>query len=189
MARTTNSLANDVSSPIGSSNGETKAAVIIIAAVDGFALGGGLELVLVCDIVIASKRSTFGFPEIKRGIFPADGGTQRMIKSIGIMRTKKMMLFGEHYTAEQMYEWGLVTFLADNDKFEGILHEKASILGNSATIGLFIIKKCINYGTQVPLDLGMQFEQFGWSLNSQSRDVSEGVTAFLEKRAPKFKGK
>jgi enoyl-CoA hydratase/carnithine racemase len=162
---------------------------IIIAAVDGFALGGGLELVLVCDIVIATKRSTFGFPEIKRGIFPADGGTQRMVRSIGLMKTKKMMVFGDHYTAEKMYEWGLVAFLVDDDKFEEVIHEKASLIGNSATIGLFVIKKCVNYGTQVPLNLGMQFEQLGSGLNSQSKDVSEGITAFLQKRSPKFKGK
>ena len=162
---------------------------IIIAAVDGFALGGGLELVLVCDIVIASKRSTFGFPEINRGIFPADGGTQRIVRSLGVMRAKKMIVFGEHYTAEQMYEWGLIAYLVDDDKFEEFVHEKASWVGNAPTKGLFVIKKCINYGTQAPLNLGIQFEQLGFSINSQSKDVIEGVEAFLQKRAPKFKGK
>lgn len=161
----------------------------LIAAVDGFALGGGFELVLVCDIVIASKRSRFGFPEIVRGIFPANGGTQRLIRNLGKFRTKQLMFFGDHYTAEQMYEYGIVSFLADDDKFEDLVHEKASWLGNAATNSLFVIKKCIDYGSQVPLNVGLQFEHLGFAVNSMSKDVIEGVSAFLQKRQPKFRGK
>jgi len=161
----------------------------LIAAVDGYALGGGLELVLVCDIVIASKRSEFGFPEIKRGIFPGNGGTQRMIRHLGKMRVNRMMYFGEHFTAEQMNEWGFISFLIDDDKFEEFVHEKASQIGNSATNALFVIKKCVQYGTQVPLNVGLQFEHWGYALNTTSQDVTEGITAFLEKRIPKFQGK
>lgn len=161
----------------------------LIAAVDGYALGGGLELVLVCDIVIASKRSEFGFPEIRRGIFPANGGTQRMIRQIGKMRVNRMMYFGEHFTAEQMNDWGFISFLVDDDKFEEFVHEKAFQIGNSATNALFVIKKCIQYGTQVPLNVGLQFEHWGYALNTTSQDVREGITAFLEKRSPKFQGK
>ncbi len=161
----------------------------LIAAVDGFALGGGFELVLVCDVIIASKRSSFGFPEIKRGIFPANGGTQRLIRHLGKFKTKELLFFGEHYTAEQMYEWNIVSFLADDDKFEELLHEKASWLGNAPTNSLFVIKKCIDYGSQVPLNVGLQFEHLGYAVNSVSKDVMEGVSAFLQKRQPKFKGK
>lgn len=161
----------------------------LIAAVDGYALGGGFELVLVCDIVIASKRSTFGFPEITRGIFPANGGTQRLIEHLGKYRVKELMFFGEHYPAEKMHEWGIVSFLVNDEKFEEIVHEKASSLGNAATNSLFIIKKAIDYGSQVPLDIGLQFEQMGYAINSTSQDVTEGVSAFLEKRKPKFQGK
>ncbi len=161
----------------------------LIAAVDGYALGGGLELVLVCDIVIASKRSEFGFPEIRRGIFPGNGGTQRMIRHLGKMRVNRMMYFGEHFTAEQMNEWGFISFLIDDDNFEEFVREKASQIGNSATNALFVIKKCVQYGTQVPLNVGLQFEHWGYALNTTSQDVNEGITAFLEKRTPKFKGK
>ena len=161
----------------------------LIAAIDGYALGGGFELVLVCDISIASKRSTFGFPEIQRGIFPANGGTQRLIRNLGKMRVKRMMFFGEHYTAEQMFDWGVISFVVDDDKFEDIVHERASWLGNAATNSLFLIKKSIDYGTQTPLNIGLQFEQMGYAINSRSKDVTEGVTAFLEKRTPKFQGK
>jgi len=161
----------------------------LIAAVDGYALGGGFELVLVCDIVIASKRSTFGFPEIKRGIAPFNGGTQRLIRSLGKIRTKTMIFFGDHYPAEIMYNWGLVSFLVENDKFEEFVQEKATWLGNAATKSLFLIKKAIDYGTQAPLNLGLQFEHLGFAVNSKSKDVIEGVTAFLQKREPKFTGK
>ena len=160
----------------------------LIAAVDGFALGGGFELVLVCDIVIASKRSTFGFPEIKRGIAPFNGGTQRLIRNIGKIRTKRMIFFGDHYSAEEMYNWGAVSYLVDDDKFEEFVEQKATWIGNAPTKSLFVIKKAIDYGTQSPLNLGLQFEHLGYAINSQSKDVMEGVTAFLEKRTPKFTG-
>jgi enoyl-CoA hydratase/3-hydroxyacyl-CoA dehydrogenase len=99
------------------------------------------------------------------------------------------MYFGEHFTAEQMNEWGFISFLIDDDNFEEFVREKASQIGNSATNALFVIKKCVQYGTQVPLNVGLQFEHWGYALNSTSQDVIEGVTAFLEKRTPKFKGK
>ncbi|MFW9826443.1 MAG: enoyl-CoA hydratase/isomerase family protein [Candidatus Thorarchaeota archaeon] len=161
----------------------------IIAAIDGYALGGGFELVLVCDISIASKRSTFGFPEIQRGIFPANGGTQRLIRNLGKMRVKRMMFFGEHYTAEELFKWGVISFVVDDDKFEDFVHERATWLGNAATNSLFLIKKSIDYGTQVPFNIGLQFEQMGYAINTHSKDVAEGINAFLEKRTPKFQGK
>ncbi len=160
----------------------------LIAAVDGYALGGGFELALVCDIIIASKRSIFGFPEIKRGIAPLNGGTQRLIRNLGKIRTKTMIYFGEHYSAEEMYNWGIISFLVDNGQFEDFVHQKASWIGNAATKSLFVIKKAIDYGSQAPLNLGLQFEHLGYAINSQSKDVIEGVTAFLHKREPKFTG-
>ncbi|MFW9819944.1 MAG: enoyl-CoA hydratase/isomerase family protein, partial [Candidatus Thorarchaeota archaeon] len=154
-----------------------------IAAIIGF------ELVLVCDISIASRRSIFGFPEIQRGIFPANGGTQRLIRNLGKMRVKRMMFFGEHYTADQMFEWGVISFVIDDDKFEDFVHERASWLGNAATNSLFLIKKSIDYGTQTSLNIGLQFEQMGYAINTRSMDVAEGITAFREKRKPQFQGK
>ena len=160
----------------------------LIAAVDGYALGGGFELALVCDIIIASKRSTFGFPEIKRGVAPFNGGTQRLIRNLGKIRTKTMIFFGDHYNAEEMFKWGIISFLVDDEKFENFVHQKASWIGNAPTKSLFVIKKAIDYGSQAPLNLGLQFEHLGYAINSQSKDVIEGVTAFLQKREPKFTG-
>ncbi len=160
----------------------------LIAGVDGFALGGGLELTLVCDVVMASKRSRFGFPEIERGIFPSNGGTQRMAQHIGVARVFNMIYFGEHYSAEQMHEWGYVTHLIEDDDFENYLHQKMKSLGEAATTSLAIIKKCIRFGTQVPLNIGLQFEEMGFGINSTAQDIGEGIKAFLTRREPKFKG-
>jgi len=161
----------------------------VIAAVDGFAFGGGCELSLVCDIVIATKRSFFGFPEIARGIFPGNGGTQRMVRNIGLSRSMKMCYFGERESAETMHDWGYVSFLCnDGDEFESLIHEKASLLGNSATTGLFCIKRAVKFGTQVPLNVGNTLEMFGFGINSASKDTNEGIMAFLQKRDPKFTG-
>ncbi|MFO7796798.1 MAG: enoyl-CoA hydratase/isomerase family protein [Promethearchaeia archaeon] len=161
----------------------------VIAAVDGYALGGGCELTLVCDIVIASKRSFFGFPEIQRGIFPANGGTQRMARHIGLARTTKMIYFGERVSAEEMHEWGYVSFLAEEgDEFESLVNEKASWLGHAATTSLTVIKKCLKFGTEVPPNIGLQFEQLGFGVNSAAEDVKEGINAFLRRKEPEFKG-
>ena len=161
----------------------------LIAAVDGFALGGGCELVLVCDIVIASKRSTFGFPEIHRGILPANGGCIRMARRIGVNRAIRMAYFGEQFTAEQMIDFGLVSWVAnDGEEFENLVHEKAKWLGDAATTALYVIKKCTKFGTQVPVEIGLHLEQLGFGLNSASSDVKEGINAFLKKTEPKYKG-
>ncbi|MHA2474934.1 MAG: enoyl-CoA hydratase/isomerase family protein, partial [Promethearchaeota archaeon] len=161
----------------------------VIAAVDGYAFGGGCELSLVCDIIIATKRSFFGFPEIARGIFPGNGGTQRMVRHIGLARALKMCYYGERESAETMFNWGYVSFLCDDgDDFENLIHERASMLGNSATTALFCIKKAVKFGSQVPLQIGNIFEMLGFGVNSGSKDVNEGIMAFLQKRDPKFTG-
>jgi enoyl-CoA hydratase/carnithine racemase len=99
------------------------------------------------------------------------------------------MFFGEHYSAEEMFDWGVISFVIDDDKFEDFIHERASWLGNAATNSLFLIKKSIDYGTQVPANIGLQFEQMGYAINTRSKDVAEGIQAFLEKRKPEFQGR
>ncbi|MFW9999091.1 MAG: enoyl-CoA hydratase/isomerase family protein [Candidatus Hodarchaeota archaeon] len=161
----------------------------VIGAVDGYAFGGGCELTLVCDIIIATKRSFFGFPEIARGIFPGNGGTQRMARRIGVNRALNMIYFGERVSAEKMHEWGHVSYLCDDgEAFENLIHEKASWLGSGPTTALLVIKKAVKFGTQVPIEIGNIFEMFGFGVNAGSKDVNEGIQAFLQKREPKFTG-
>jgi len=150
----------------------------IIAAVDGFALGGGCELVLCCDIVIATDRSEFGLPEINRGIFPANGGITRMASRIGVNRALRMAMFGEHHSAKTMLEWGLVSWIAPaGDEFERLVHEKAKWLGDAPTTSLFIIKKCVKFGTRY-IQLGLMMEQLGFGEVFTSFDAKEGIAAF-----------
>jgi enoyl-CoA hydratase/carnithine racemase len=162
----------------------------LIAAVDGFALGGGCEIVLTCDIVIASDRAKFGLPEIHRGIFPANGGVTRMASKIGVNRALRMAMFGEQFDAKTMLDWGLVSWMAPaGDEFEKLIHEKAKWLGDMPTTALFVIKKCVKYGTR-DIPLGLMMEQLGFGVNSASFDSTEGIMAFNRKiKCPKCGGK
>ncbi|TFG27742.1 MAG: hypothetical protein EU532_06800 [Promethearchaeota archaeon] len=162
----------------------------LIAAVDGFALGGGCEIVLTCDIVIASDRAKFGLPEIHRGIFPANGGITRMASKIGVNRAMRMAMFGEQFDAKTMLDWGLVSWMAPaGDEFEKLVHEKAKWLGDMPTTALFVIKKCVKFGTR-DIPLGLMMEQLGFGVNSASFDSTEGILAFNRKiKCPKCGGK
>ncbi|MFX1322125.1 MAG: enoyl-CoA hydratase/isomerase family protein [Promethearchaeota archaeon] len=162
----------------------------LIAAVDGFALGGGFELVLTCDIVIASDRAIFGTPEIHRGIFSSNGGVTRLAERIGLNRALRVGYFGEQFDAKTMLDWGLVTWMAPaGEEFEKLVHEKAKWLGEAPTTALFIIKKCVKFGTRYP-QLGIMMEQLGFGVNSSSFDSKEGIAAFNRKvRCPVCNGK
>lgn len=162
----------------------------LIAAVDGFALGGGFEIVLTCDIVIASDRAIFGTPEIHRGIFSANGGVTRLAERIGLNRALRVGYFGEQFDAKTMHDWGLVTWMAPaGDEFEKLVHEKAKWLGDAPTTALFIIKKCVKFGTRYP-QLGIMMEQLGFGVNSASFDSKEGIAAFNRRvRCPVCNGK
>jgi len=162
----------------------------LIAAVDGFALGGGCEITLCCDIVIATDRALFGLPEINRGIFPANGGITRMAARIGINRALKMAMFGEHIDAKTMLDWGYVSWMAPaGEAFEKLVHEKAKWLGEAPTTALYIIKNVVKFGTRYP-ELGCMMEQFGFGVNSASFDTKEGIMAFNRKvKCPKCGGK
>ena len=162
----------------------------LIAAVDGFALGGGLELTLACDIVIATDRSRFGLPEVNRGIIPANGGVSRMAARIGVNRALRMCMFGEHHDAKTMQDWGYVSWVAPaGEEFEKIVHEKAKWFGEAATTALYVIKNCIKFGTQHP-QIGLIMEQIGFGMNAGGFDMKEGILAFNRKvKCPVCKGK
>jgi len=162
----------------------------LIAAVDGFAYGGGCELVLCCDLVIVSDRSSLGLPEIQRGIFPANGGVTRMAERIGTNRALQLAMTGDPIDGQTAVDWGLANWIAPaGEEFEKLVHEKAKWFGDAATTALFVIKKCVKFGTR-NVQLGTIMEQMGFGINQVSHDAKEGIMAFNRKvKCPKCGGK
>jgi len=162
----------------------------LIAAVDGFAYGGGCELVLCCDLVIVSDRSSLGLPEIQRGIFPANGGVTRMAERVGTNRALQLAMTGDPIDGQTAVDWGLANWIAPaGEEFEKLVHEKAKWFGDAATTALFVIKKCVKFGTR-NVQLGTIMEQMGFGINQVSHDAKEGIMAFNRKvKCPKCGGK
>ena len=153
----------------------------VIAAVDGFALGGGCELVLACDIVICTERSKLGLPEVHRGIIPANGGVTRMAARVGLGRALQICMLGEPLDGKTALDWGLANFcVPDGDEFENLVHKTAKWFGEAATSALYVIKKCVKFGSRLPW-LGLMMEQIGFGMNTLSYDAKEGILAFNRK--------
>lgn len=161
----------------------------VIAAVNGFALGGGTELALACDFVYASANAKFGLPEVKLGIFPGFGGTQRLARVVGMARARELIFSGRMISAEQAYEYGLVNKVVPADQ---LLMEVMSVAKEIAANGLVAVglaKHAMNVGGGKEFDKGLGLERENFSKCFKSDDRLEGMTAFLEKRKPNFKGK
>lgn len=163
--------------------------VPVIAAVDGFALGGGCEMAMSCDMIYATEKSVFGQPEINLGLIPGFGGTQRLGRYIGRARAKEMIYTGRNIKAPQALEWGLVSHLFENGE---LMREQAvKALQQIATKSPLIVAKCksaINEGEGLHLRDGLEVERQGFMSVFETQDSREGMSAFLEKRAPNFKG-
>ncbi|WP_069807647.1 3-hydroxyacyl-CoA dehydrogenase/enoyl-CoA hydratase family protein [Vulcanisaeta thermophila] len=159
-----------------------------IAAIDGYALGGGLELALACDFRIATDRSELGQPEINLGIIPGAGGTQRLIRYVGLGRAKELIMLGDRIKAEEAYRIGLVNRVVPKEKFEEEVRSFAMKLAQGPPIALTYAKYAINFGTQVPTDIGLMLEAAFFSMATTTKDAQEGVLAFLNRRKPEFKG-
>jgi len=160
----------------------------VIAAIDGFALGGGCELIQACDFRIATTRSEFGQPEIRLGLIPGAGGTQRLARLIGVAKAKELIMLGERISAEEAYKMGLVNKLVEPSMLEEEVRSLAKKLAEMPPVALKAAKISINYGTQVPLNVGLNLEKSLFSLLFSTKDFIEGVSAFLSKRKPEFKG-
>jgi len=161
----------------------------VIAAIDGYALGGGLELALACDFRIASKRSEVGQPEIHLGLIPGGGGTQRLARLVGPSRAKELVMLGERIPAQQAYEWGILNKVVDDDKFEEEVRAFAEKLAAGPPIAIRFAKKLIDWGSEAPLEAALFMEREAFGLLFSTEDMVEGTTAFLMKRKPEFKGK
>ncbi len=164
-------------------------AVPVIAAVNGYALGGGLELALACSIRICSERAKFGAPEVKLGIIPGDGGTQRLPRLIGLGRAMEMILSGDFIDAQEAYRIGLANKVVPHEELMEKTLELADKIASRPPLAVQFAKEAVNRGVGSGLDSGYALESYLHALSCTTEDKKEGVSAFLEKRKGRFKGK
>jgi enoyl-CoA hydratase len=157
-----------------------------IAAINGFALGGGCELALACDLRIAEEQVLIGLPEIKLGLFPGAGGTQRLPRLIGEGKAKEMMFTGEPVTAKEAKHIGLVNEVVPQGQALAKAKELARRISLYSLPALSLMKKAIHKGSSLPLEEGLKVEANYFGEVFQTEDIREGVEAFIEKRTPKF---
>ncbi|MFD1019203.1 enoyl-CoA hydratase/isomerase family protein [Thalassobacillus hwangdonensis] len=161
----------------------------IICAVQGFALGGGFELVLACDMVLAAEDAEFGFPEVNIGVMPGAGGTQRLTKLLGRTQALQYLWTGDRITAKEAEAKGIINKLISPELLKDEAEKFAKRLSKQAPLSLRMIKESVNKAVDYSLYEGMQFERKNFYLLFSSEDQKEGMNAFIEKRRPKFKGK
>ena len=160
----------------------------VLAAVNGFALGGGLELALSCDFIYASENAKFGLPEITLGLIPGFGGTQRLSRIIGKNMAKEMIFTGKMITAPEAMGLGIVNQVVPADQLMEAVRKTARSIAAKGSVSLHMAKQTINRGLDVDLATACQMEIDAFALCMASQDAKEGTHAFLEKRKPKFKG-
>lgn len=161
----------------------------IIAAVSGFALGGGCELAMTCDMLIAAESAKFGQPEINLGVIPGAGGTQRLTKAIGKARAMEMILTGKMFSANDMFIAGLVTKVVDNDLFLDEALELAKDIASKPAIAVQLAKEAVLKSFDATIESGLEFERKNFYLLFATEDKNEGMKAFVEKRKAEWKGK
>ncbi|MEM1538716.1 MAG: enoyl-CoA hydratase-related protein [Candidatus Nezhaarchaeales archaeon] len=160
----------------------------VIAAVNGYALGAGCELVLACDLAIASEDARFGQPEINIGAIPGGGGTQQLPRVVGLKKAKELMFTGDMIDAKEAERLGIVNKVVQRGRLEEEVKDLARRLAEKSPIALRMVKEAVNKSVELNLSAGLAYETELFSLCSSTEDFAEGVRAFLEKRKPTFKG-
>uniref|UniRef100_UPI004047DF05 enoyl-CoA hydratase-related protein n=1 Tax=Roseivirga sp. TaxID=1964215 RepID=UPI004047DF05 len=160
----------------------------IIAAVSGFALGGGCELAMTCDMIIASETAQFGQPEIKIGVMPGAGGTQRLTKALGKAKAMEMVLTGKFISAEEAEKLGLVNRVVPVELYMTEALKLAKEIAYMSPLAVQMAKESVKRSFEVPLEEGLHFERKNFYMLFSSEDQKEGMNAFVEKRRPDFKG-
>ena len=160
----------------------------VIAAINGFALGGGCELAMSCHMRVASSNAMFGQPEIKLGVIPGFGGTQRLVRLIGKGRAMEMNLMGNMIDANRAYEMGLVNQVVEQDDLIPTVEKMAKQLSFSAPVALHCIIDSINHGAECSLLDGLDYEAKAFAVTCSTEDMKEGTAAFLDKRKANFTG-
>lgn len=160
----------------------------VIAAVNGYAFGGGCELAMLADIIVAGEGASFGQPEVRVGIMPGAGGTQRLTRAVGKYRAMRMLLTGEPVSARDALAMGLVSeVVADADVFSTAM-KIASTIASLPPLAIMHIKEAVLFGQDASLDTAMALERKAFQLLFSTSDQKEGMRAFLEKRKPDFRG-
>ena len=169
--------------------GVTAFAKPLIAAVNGYALGGGCELALMCDLIVAGDSARFGQPEINLGIIPGAGGTQRWPRTAGKYVAMEANLTGQPITAQRAYQLGMVNRVVPAEVTIQTAQELARLIASKAPLAARMIKESINRSLETPLSEGLAGERKSFYFLFASEDQKEGMKAFLEKRKPEFKGR
>ncbi len=167
-------------------SGIESAPIPVISAVDGFALGGGLEICLACDLILASTEAKLGLPETNLGIIPGWGGSIRLPRRVGIGRAKEMIFSGRTVEAQEAYEMGLVDAVFPRESFEVEVMSYASSLVRKSPASLALAKSTVLRGMDASLEAGLALEREAFAYCFSLPDAREGITAFLEKRPPRF---
>jgi len=161
----------------------------VIAAINGYALGGGCEIAMACDVRIAAERARIGQPEINLGLIPGFGGTQRLPRLVGRGAAKLLIFSGDHIDAREALRLGLVDVVVPDDEFEKETSAFAARLARKAPVALATAKAAVNQGIETDLDRGCEIEASLFGVSCATEDRVEGCAAFLEKRKPAFKGR
>lgn len=160
----------------------------LIAAVSGFALGGGCELVMHCDMVVASETAQFGQPEIKIGVMPGAGGTQRLPRAVGKVKAMEMVLTGDFISAEEALSVGLINKVVPVDLYLSEAVKLAQKIAVQSPIAVQMAKESVLKAFEMPLQEALYFERKNFYMLFATEDQKEGMAAFVEKRKPEFKG-
>ena len=160
-----------------------------IAAIHGFCLGGGLELAMCCDIRVASDDAQLGQPEIKLGLIPGGGGTQRLPRLVGVGRAQYLNMTGDFIDAATAYDWGLVEKVVSRDELRETAFGIAQTIAARSPVSIAVLRELARTTRDLPLEEGLRREADGFRRCLESEDGAEGVAAFLEKREPNFTGR
>lgn len=160
-----------------------------VAAVNGYALGGGFELALCCDLIVASTAARFALPEVSLGLLPGGGGSQRLVRAAGKRVAKEMVMTGRRAPATEANSWGLLSRLVEPEELMGSALELTEVLASNAPLAVREAKRLIDDGVEAPLPVALTLEQRVLSALFATQDAKEGVDSFLEKRSPNFVGR
>ncbi len=158
----------------------------LIAMINGYCLGGGCELILACDIRIASEKAQIGQPEINIGIIPGGGGSQRLPRLVGYGKAMQLILTGDRISAQEAHRIGLVDEVVPHDQLEAKTLDVATKIAEKSPIAIRLAKEAVKAALRMPLSEGLRYEQSLFSLVFTTDDKNEGVRAFLEKRKPQW---